>query len=43
MKILHVVECLDRGAVENWLLRMLEHARYDGTPVYWTFYCILAI
>ena len=27
---LHVVENLDRGAVENWLLRMLDHARKHG-------------
>jgi glycosyltransferase involved in cell wall biosynthesis len=41
LKVLHVVENLDRGAVENWLLRMLEHARNRGVPVDWTFYCIL--
>ena len=41
MKVLHVVESCDRGAVENWLLRMLEHARNRGVSVDWTFYCIL--
>jgi glycosyltransferase involved in cell wall biosynthesis len=41
LKVLHVVENLDRGAVENWLLRMLEHARNRGVSVDWTFYCIL--
>ena len=41
LKVLHVVENLDRGAVENWLLRMLEHARNRGVPIDWTFYCIL--
>jgi glycosyltransferase involved in cell wall biosynthesis len=41
LKVLHVVENLDRGAVENWLLRMLEHARKKGMKVDWTFYCIL--
>ena len=40
-RVLHVVENLDRGAVENWLLRMLRHARAQGTDVDWTFYCIL--
>jgi glycosyltransferase involved in cell wall biosynthesis len=38
-KVLHVVESLDRGAIENWLLRMLRHARRRGTDVKWTFYC----
>jgi glycosyltransferase EpsF len=41
LKVLHVVENLDRGAVETWLLRMLEHARRREVPVDWTFYCIL--
>ena len=27
--------------MENWLLRMLEHARNKGMKVDWTFYCIL--
>ena len=40
-KVIHIVESLDRGAVENWLLRVLEHARCNGTPVDWAFYCIL--
>jgi glycosyltransferase involved in cell wall biosynthesis len=41
LKVLHVVENLDRGAVENWLLRMLEHALRRGVSVDWTFYCAL--
>jgi glycosyltransferase involved in cell wall biosynthesis len=41
MKVFHVVESLDRGAVENWLLRMLNHARRSGQEVDWTFYCTL--
>jgi glycosyltransferase involved in cell wall biosynthesis len=41
LKVLHVVENLDRGAVENWLLRMLKHARYGGMQADWTFYCTL--
>jgi glycosyltransferase involved in cell wall biosynthesis len=40
-RVLHVVEALDRGAVENWLVRMLEHARRRGIEVDWSFYCIL--
>jgi glycosyltransferase involved in cell wall biosynthesis len=40
--VLHIVESLDRGAVENWLLRMLSHARKRGIDGDWTFYCTLA-
>lgn len=40
-RCLHIVETLDRGAVENWLLRMLRHARETAVPVDWTFYCVL--
>ena len=36
-----MVENLDSGAVENWLLRMLRHARAQGIAVDWTFYCAL--
>jgi hypothetical protein len=42
MRILHVVENLDYGSVENWLVRMLRHARNRGVDVDWTFYCTLA-
>ena len=41
MKVLHVVENLHRGAVENWLVRMLRHARRNELTPDWTFYCIL--
>src|SRR6266851_1558506 len=41
MKVLHIVEKLERGAVENWLVRMLGHARGRGIDVDWTFYCSL--
>jgi glycosyltransferase involved in cell wall biosynthesis len=41
LKVLHIVENLDRGAVENWLMRMLVHARKREIEVDWTFYCIL--
>jgi glycosyltransferase EpsF len=40
-KVLHVVENLAQGAVENWLLRMLGHARQNRIDIDWTFYCIL--
>src|SRR5579859_5141197 len=40
-RVLHVVESLDHGAVENWLLRMLRYARQCGHEVDWTFYCAL--
>ncbi len=39
--MLHIVESLDRGAVENWLIRMLGHARKQEVGIDWTFYCIL--
>jgi glycosyltransferase involved in cell wall biosynthesis len=41
LKILHIVENLDRGAVENWLVRMLRHASKQGVKLEWTFYCAL--
>ena len=37
--VLHVVGDLNRGAVENWLVRMLAHARKRDAGVSWTFYC----
>lgn len=40
-RVLHVVESLDRGAVENWLMRMLRHAHSKGVELDWTFYCTL--
>jgi len=41
-KVLHIVESLDRGAVENWLIRMMAHAHAQRVPLDWTFYCQLA-
>lgn len=41
-RVLHVVEYLHHGAIENWLVRMLRHARRTGVDVDWTFYCIHA-
>ncbi len=40
-RVLHIVESLNRGAVENWLVRMLRHARARGVDVDWSFYCAL--
>jgi len=42
MRVLHVVESLDRGAVENWLVRMFLRAKTLGHDPDWTFYCMLA-
>jgi glycosyltransferase involved in cell wall biosynthesis len=42
LKVLHVVENLDRGAVENWLVRMLRHGLCHGLPLKWTFYCVVS-
>jgi glycosyltransferase involved in cell wall biosynthesis len=39
--VIHIVESLDRNAVETWLLRMLRHARVTGTPADWTFFTML--
>ena len=41
MKAIHIVESLDRGAVESWLIRMLGHAHVRGRQLDWTFYCTL--
>jgi glycosyltransferase EpsF len=38
-RVLHVVASLDRSAVENWLLRMLDYASKINASVDWTFYC----
>jgi glycosyltransferase involved in cell wall biosynthesis len=40
-KVIHIVESLDRGAVENWLVRMLRHGCSQGVTLDWTFYCSL--
>jgi len=41
-RVLHIVESLDRGAVENWLVRMYCHAGDCAIPLDWTFYCELS-
>jgi len=38
-RVLHVVENLDRGAVEAWLLQLMCHARRRGVVLNWSFYC----
>lgn len=41
VKVIHVVENLDKGAVENWLVRMFCFGIDNGYQLDWTFYCIL--
>jgi len=40
-RLLHIVENLDRGAVENWLYHMFAAASARGDKAHWTFFCIL--
>jgi glycosyltransferase involved in cell wall biosynthesis len=40
-RVIHVVESLDVGAVESWLLRMLRAGVASGAPLNWTFYSVL--
>jgi glycosyltransferase involved in cell wall biosynthesis len=40
-KVIHIVENLDRGATETWLVRMLRFAAAKGVRLDWTFYCTL--
>src|ERR1700722_1937435 len=42
-RVVHIVENLNRGAVENWLVRMLGRARGCGIEVDWTFYCVVGL
>lgn len=41
MKIINIVENLDRGAVENWLVNIFIESRKTRPDWHWTFYCIL--
>lgn len=41
MRILHIVENLDKGAVENWLVNTFIESRKTRPDWKWTFYCIL--
>ena len=40
-RVVHVVENLNRQAVENWLIRMMRHAAARNVDLDWTFYCTL--
>lgn len=39
IKIIHIVESLHKGAVENWLVRMFIYGQENGADLDWTFYC----
>ena len=41
MRIIHIVENLDKGAVENWLINTFLESRKERPLWNWTFYCIL--
>jgi glycosyltransferase involved in cell wall biosynthesis len=41
VRVVHIVESLDTGAVEGWLLTMLRTACSKGILLDWTFYCVL--
>lgn len=38
--VIHIVESLDKGAVENWLVRMFEFSKHSNDKNEWTFFCI---
>ncbi|MEP7067387.1 MAG: glycosyltransferase [Gemmatimonadota bacterium] len=40
-RVIHIVESLDVGAVEGWLLRMLRAGGKWGADLDWTFYTVL--
>jgi glycosyltransferase involved in cell wall biosynthesis len=40
-RVIHIVESLDVGAVEGWLLRMLKAGQKLGADLDWTFYSVL--
>lgn len=39
VKVIHIVESLHKGAVENWLVRMFLYGQKNGENLDWTFYC----
>lgn len=41
VRVLNVIESLDRGAVENWLVRAVRHAAVLRPDIQWTFFSIL--
>ena len=43
MKVLHIIENLNVGAVENWLVRVTQEASRIRPGIKWTFYCTLGI
>lgn len=42
-RVLHIVESLDKGAVENWLVSIFLRARQLGPEMEWSFFCTLPI
>lgn len=42
-RLLHVVENLDKGAVENWLVHTFLESRTHRPDWQWTFYCVLGV
>jgi glycosyltransferase EpsF len=42
MRILNIVENLDKGSVENWLVNAFLESRCSHPHFEWTFYCVLA-
>lgn len=42
MRILNIVENLDKGSVENWLVKVFLESRGSHPHWEWTFYCVLA-
>jgi glycosyltransferase involved in cell wall biosynthesis len=41
LRIIHIVENLDKGAVENWLVNIFLESRKIKPDSDWTFFCIL--
>lgn len=41
MRIIHIVENLNKGAVENWLVNVFIESRKTKPGWEWTFYCML--
>jgi glycosyltransferase involved in cell wall biosynthesis len=40
-RVCHIVESLDGGAIENWLVRALRQAAAAGYRCNWCFYCVV--
>jgi glycosyltransferase involved in cell wall biosynthesis len=43
LKVLHIIENLNVGAVENWLVRVTQEASQVRPDIKWTFYCTLGV